>query len=80
MWRGLPGCATLLSVKADRTFVILKYYKDDVPSMASCAKCQRKFFTPNTFRHDPPLAEQYLLETFAHHTCPKETDEGTGWF
>lgn len=78
--RGLPECATLLSVMADRTFVILKYYKDNVPSMASCAKCQRQFFTPNTFRRDPALAEQYLLEKFAQHTCPEETDEGTGGF
>ena len=52
-WRSLPECATLLPVMADRTFVILKYYKDNVPCMASCAKCQRKFFTPNTFRRDP---------------------------
>lgn len=79
-WRCVPDCATLLPVMADRTFVILKYYKDNVPCMASCAKCQRKFFTPNTFRRDPASAEQYLLEKFAQHTCPKETDEGTGWF
>jgi hypothetical protein len=66
--------------RADHTFVILKYYKDSVPSMASCTKCQRKFFTPSTFRRDPALAGQYLLEKFAQHTCPKEADEGTGWF
>jgi hypothetical protein len=75
-WRGLPECATLLPVMGDRTFVVLKYYKDNIPSMASCAKCQHKFFTPNTFRRDLALAEQYLREKFAQHTCPKETK---GW-
>jgi len=63
---------------AERTFVILKY-KDNAPSMASCAKCQRKFFTPNTLRCDPVLAEQYLQEKFALHNCPKEPKEWTGW-
>lgn len=63
---------------ADRTFVILKY-ADKAPSMASCAKCQRKFFTPNTLLRDPALAEQYLLEKFTCHNCPKATEEWTGW-
>jgi hypothetical protein len=77
-WRGLSECVTLLPVMADRTFVILKY-TDKAPSMASCAKCQRKFFAPTMLRHDPALAEQYLREKFAQHTCSKETEERRAW-
>lgn len=65
---------------ADRAFVILKHGTDNVPSMESCAKCQRKFFTPNALRRDPALAEQYLLEKFTQHACPKETEERAGRF
>jgi hypothetical protein len=32
----------------DRSFVVLNY-QGKVPAMASCAKCQRKFFTPSYF-------------------------------
>ena len=56
---------------AERCFVILQYV-DKVPSMASCAKCQRKFFTPTTFRLDPIGAEEYLRFKFDLHKCPKE--------
>jgi hypothetical protein len=73
-WRSLPECGTLLSVMADHTFVILKY-TDKIPSMASCTKCQRKFFVPTSLGSDPGLAEQYLLEKFARHTCPNETED-----
>jgi hypothetical protein len=29
----------------ERSFVVLRY-EGKVPTMASCTKCQRKFFTP----------------------------------
>jgi hypothetical protein len=32
----------------DRSFVV-RNYQGKVPAMASCAKCQRKFFTPSYF-------------------------------
>jgi len=48
-------------------------YVDKVPSMASCTKCQRKFFTPgSTFRGDRVGAEEYLRDKFVQHQCPKE--------
>jgi hypothetical protein len=36
---------------AERQFVILRYVSK-VPAMTSCAKCQRKFFTPAPFASD----------------------------
>jgi hypothetical protein len=54
---------------AERRFVMLKH-EGKVPAMASCAKCQRKFFTPSrTFKHDPIGAEQYLANRFDLHRC-----------
>ena len=40
--------------------------------MASCAKCQLKFFTPATFAHDSVGAELYLLDKFDLHECGEE--------
>ena len=77
-WRRLPECVTLLPVMAERAFVILNYV-DKVPSMASCAKCQRKFFAPNTLPRDSAAVEQYLLEKFARHNCPRVTKERAEW-
>ncbi len=57
---------------ADRTdFVVLKSV-NKTPSLASCAKCQRKFFTPNGYYNDPHGAEQYLRTKFDLHDCPAE--------
>jgi hypothetical protein len=53
----------------ERRFVILKH-GGMVPAMASCAKCQRKFFTPSpTFERDAIGAEQYLANKFDLHLC-----------
>jgi hypothetical protein len=53
----------------ERRFAILKH-KDKVPAMASCANCQRKFFTPSRiFECDPIGAEQYLANKFDLHRC-----------
>ena len=46
---------------AERTFVILQYV-NNVPSLASWPKCQRKFFTPTAYEGDCIGAELYLLE------------------
>jgi hypothetical protein len=60
---------------AERTFVILKYV-NRVPSLASCAKCQRKFFTPKIYDCDRVGAEQYLLGKFDLHKCQEEPETG----
>jgi hypothetical protein len=39
-------------------------FQDKVPAMASCTKCQRKFFTPATFSRDPVGAAEYLRSKF----------------
>jgi len=54
---------------AERKFVILRY-EGKVPAMASCAKCQRKFFAPTTYWGDPLGAQEYLLGKFDVHECP----------
>jgi len=55
----------------ERRFVIVRY-EGKVPAMASCTKCQRKFFTSATFARDPSGAEQYLGQKFDVHDCPKD--------
>jgi hypothetical protein len=52
----------------ERKFVILKY-RDKVPALTSCAKCQLKFFTPTTYYRDPIEATEYLLGKFDRHQC-----------
>ena len=54
---------------ADRSFVVLNY-QGKAPAMASsCAKFQRKFFTPATFYRDPFGAQEYLLGKYDLHDC-----------
>lgn len=55
----------------ERTFVVMRY-QDKVPAMASCAKCQRKFFTPNTYYNDAVGALEYLVSKFDWHNCNGE--------
>jgi hypothetical protein len=57
-----PCCQT------DRGFIIVRY-EGKVPVMASCANCQRKFFTPPALARDAVGAEQYLGRKFAVHEC-----------
>ena len=60
---GIPGWRT------ERGFIIMRY-EGEVPAMASCAKCQLKFFTPPTIFACGPLgAERYLLDKFDLHEC-----------
>jgi len=54
--------------------VIVLKYGDKVPSMASCAKCQYKFFTPSDLQRDPVGAELYLLDKFDLHECREDPE------
>jgi hypothetical protein len=58
---------------AERNFVLLRYL-DKVPAMAACAKCQRKFFTPNTYYNDAVGAHEYLFSKFDRHDCMANTN------
>jgi hypothetical protein len=49
-------------------FAILRHV-NKTPALASCAKCHRKFFTPNTFYSNPYGAEEYLRGKFDLHDC-----------
>ena len=49
-------------------FAVLKYV-NKTAALASCAKCHRKFFTPNDYYNDPFGAEQYLRGKFDLHRC-----------
>jgi hypothetical protein len=60
--------------RTERRFVIVRY-EGKVPAMASCTKCQRKFFAPATFARDASGAEQYLGRKFDVHNCPETIEE-----
>jgi len=38
----------IVHAMTDRSFVVLNY-QGKIPALASCAQCQRKFFTPSYF-------------------------------
>jgi hypothetical protein len=65
------GDEIILSRITERTFIILRY-KYKVPAMASCAKCQQKFFTPHSYDNDLLGAERYLRHKFEEHRCREE--------
>lgn len=54
--------------RTDSRFVIVRF-EDQVPAMASCARCERKFFTPATFARDAVGALEYLGHKFDLHVC-----------
>jgi hypothetical protein len=60
--------------RSERRFVIVRY-ESKVPAMASCAKCERKFFTPTTLARDAIGAEEYLVRKFDVHDCPAEIED-----
>jgi hypothetical protein len=66
----LELCQTI-HIMAERDFVILRH-QGTVPMMGSCAKCQLKFFTPNTYSRDPVGAREYLLGKFDRHECEEK--------
>jgi hypothetical protein len=53
---------------ADSRFVILKYVHK-TPSLATCERCNIKFFTPSELMGRSLQAEDHLREKFASHTC-----------
>jgi hypothetical protein len=56
---------------AERSFVVVRSV-GKVPSIASCAKCQHKFFTPAPYARDAVGADEYLRRKFDLHRCPEE--------
>ncbi len=54
--------------QTDRHFLILRY-EGKVPALASCSKCERKFFTPPMLMRDASAAEEYLGRKFDVHGC-----------
>jgi hypothetical protein len=53
---------------AERNFVILRF-EDNIPAMAGCEKCKRKFFTPAIYARDYVGAQEYLHSKFDRHIC-----------
>lgn len=60
--------------RTERGFVIARH-EGKVPAMASCAKCQLKFFTPATLAREAVGAEEYLGRKFDVHDCRAEIEE-----
>ena len=52
-------------------FMVLRKV-NKTPALASCEKCQRKFFTPANYFNDPNGAEEYLHTKFDLHACSEE--------
>jgi hypothetical protein len=67
----LHSCLTPIRRPAWRTdgrFIVLKY-EGRVAALASCARCERKFFTPTALARDAVGAEEYLGRKFDVHEC-----------
>jgi hypothetical protein len=58
--------------------LVFLQYAGKTPSLAGCAKCRLKFFTPQELMKQPATAAQYLQEKFFQHTCKGEVSEKTG--
>jgi len=54
--------------RTDSRFVIMRH-EGKVPAMASCARCEHKFFTPSKFASDAVGAAEYLGHKFDLHVC-----------
>ena len=65
------------SRRSDRHLVIVRY-EGKVPAMASCAKCDRKFFTPTMLANDAIEAEEYLGRKFDVHECEESMKQSDG--
>ena len=60
---------------AERELVVV-LFRGGVPVMAACAKCQRKFFTPDTYPlRDSVAAHEYLADKFDRHECENKDDQ-----
>jgi len=53
-----------------RRYLVMLRYERRVPVMASCAKCERRFFVPNTFSRD--AVADYLRQRFDMHRCEEQ--------
>jgi hypothetical protein len=60
----------------DLQLVFLQYV-DKTPSLADCAKCHLKFFTPQQLMKQPQAAAEFLREKLARNTCKGEIFEET---
>jgi hypothetical protein len=50
--------------------LVIVRHEGKVPAMASCTKCQRKFFTPTaSLASEAVGAEEYLVRKFDGHVC-----------
>jgi hypothetical protein len=54
--------------RSERRFVIVRH-EGEVPMMASCTKCGRKFFTSTTLARDAIGAEQCMYHKYHLHRC-----------
>jgi hypothetical protein len=54
--------------QTDRRLIIVRY-EGKAPAMASCTKCERKFFTPTDLARDAAAAEEYIGRKFDSHDC-----------
>jgi len=71
---GFYPCSSPIRIpsgRTDRHFVIVRC-EGRAPAMASCAKCDRKFFTPTTLANDAIGAKEYLRRKFDVHECRVE--------
>ena len=57
--------------------LVFLQYADRTPSLAGCANCHLKFFTPQQLMKQPQAAAESLREKFARHTCKGEIFEET---
>lgn len=57
--------------------LVFLQYAGKAPSLAGCAKCHLKFFTPPELMRQPEAAAQYLRRKFSLHTCKGEIPEKT---
>ena len=57
--------------------LVLLKYAGKTPSMAGCAKCGLKFFTPQHFLMNPEAAAEYLRLKFSLHLCKGNIFEET---
>jgi hypothetical protein len=55
--------------------LVFLQYAGKTPSLAGCAKCHLKFFTPQQLMRQPQAAAEYLREKFDQHTCTREIVE-----
>lgn len=56
----------------EATLMILRWV-NKVPAMATCSKCNLKFFTPKEYSKDSVGAEEYLESKFETHHCEQTT-------